>query len=70
MVPQMMRHIPIDALDPTHDRRRCVDAFKAYAFKVQYRCKDSLYSDEVRLQYLRDAVIRVDKGLELVVPPA
>lgn len=67
---QMMRHVPVDPLNPAHHSGRRIDALETDTFEVEYRGEDRLHGNEVSLQYLRDAVVRVDESLELIVRPA
>lgn len=65
----MVCDVPIYTLDPTQDSGRGVDTLEAHPLEIEDGCEDSLDSDEVGEQDLRDVVVGVDEGLELFVCP-
>ena len=69
-MPQISRHVSIDALDPAQHTRRCIYALKAHSLQIQNRGQNRLNGNKVREQDLRNGVVRVNEGLEFVVRPA
>lgn len=67
---QVRRHIPIDTLDPTQHRSRRIHALEPNSLEIQDRRENRLHGYEMRQQDLRNAIVRVDEGLEFVVCPA